>query len=367
MTTTRIAIRPTLVQWAMAITDLDFEAKIQVKENTRWLDQDFEHYLMPTVKQLGDFAHRLHVPFSQLLLQRAPELESIRLAFRTQANAPAQVNLTVRDVIYEMQRKQAWFKEESGQAEQKLTFIGSDQQTSWPETLRMLRRLVKLDHFSDARALYEDLRQQFAQLGVLTMQKGGAGLGTNRPLAVEDLRAFVLLDEFAPLIFVNQKDSYTARIFSLVHEFVHLMRGSDELLAGLNHNISEERLINRVTAAFLMPHTEFVQRFNVDAIVPVARYFHVSPQAVAIRSQQLGLIADAGAIELPKVEVGQRKSGGNPYNNALSFNDSRYMRALVVAQDTGRLQPTKAASLIGISPKMLDKTVATYSEREARK
>ncbi|WP_407895392.1 ImmA/IrrE family metallo-endopeptidase [Lacticaseibacillus sp. N501-2] len=367
MVATRITVDPALIQWALNITDLEVENKVQLKQNTKWLDQNFDNYLKPTVKQLGDFARRLHVPFGQLLLKHAPELESIRLAFRTQANAPAQVNLTVRDVIYEMQRKQAWFKEDSGQAAQKLSFIGSDNQSSWPETLRMLRRLLTLDHFSDARRLYEDLRRQLAQLGVLSMQKGGAGLGTNRPLKVEDLRAFVLLDEYAPLIFVNQKDSFTARIFSLIHEFVHLMRGTDELLQGIDHDVSEERLINRVTSAFLMPHTEFVQRFDANDIAQVARYFHVSPQSAAIRGQQLGLIADADAIEFPEFKPQKSNSGGNPYNTALSYNDSRYMQALVVAQNTGRLQPTKAASLIGISPKMLDKTVATYSERETRR
>ncbi|WP_290123711.1 hypothetical protein [Paucilactobacillus hokkaidonensis] len=41
------------------------------------------------------------------------------------------------------------------------------------------------------------------------------------------------------------------------------------------------------------------------------------------------------------------------------------MNALVSAQETGTIQPTQAATLIGISYKMLDKTIETFNEREA--
>ena len=67
-------------------------------------------------------------------------------------------------------------------------------------------------------------------------------------------------------------------------------------------------------------------------------------------------------------EAGEKKSkgsGGNAYMNALSLNDRRFMSAVVDSQARGNLQPTKAAALIGISAKMLGKTVEQFNDREA--
>jgi Zn-dependent peptidase ImmA (M78 family) len=364
---TRIDVHRELIDWAFEITDLSLESQHKVLQDTKWLQENFTHYLQPTVKQLGSFATHLHVPFGDLLLDKAPKLEDIRLAFRTQENAPAQVSLTVRDIIYEMQRKQAWFKENSQIATHKLAFIGSAAGNDVNETLKVVNRYLVLAHFPSPRDLFKDLRNQLAKIGILVMQKGGAGLGTKRPLEVSELRAFVLLDDFAPLIFINQKDSYTARIFSLIHEFIHILHGTDELLSGNDRDIVEERQINKVAAAFLMPILEFKVRFDSNNVDRTARYFGVSPQAVAIRARGLGLINSIDDVDYMPPAVAPKSSSGNQYNiynTALSYNDRRYMSVLVAAQENGTVLPTEAASLIGISYKMLDRTIEIFNERE---
>lgn len=367
MAITRIKIKETLKQWAFQTTDISEESLQKIISKNKWLQKDSEIYLEPTVKQLGLLANQLHIPFGSLLLSTPPKDDNIRLAFRTQQNAPANVSLTVRDIIYEMKRKQAWFKEESSLATQKLTLIGTADKLDNSQSLAVLSEFLTLNHFQEPRELFNDLRNQLAKLGILNMQKGSAGLGNNRPLDVEEMRAFVLLDDYAPLIFINQKDSYTARIFSLVHEFVHILRGSDELLSDKNNDLIEEQNINKITAAFLMPESKFKDIFNVNKISKVASYFNTSIEATVIRAKTLKLISNSFSIPAPEIFINkQSKSGGNPYNTALSLNDRRYMNALVSAQENGRVQPTQAASLIGISYKMLDKTVETFNEREAK-
>ncbi|WCG35739.1 ImmA/IrrE family metallo-endopeptidase [Companilactobacillus farciminis] len=368
MNVKRIKLKESLKEWAFNTTDLNDEALTKLVAKTPWLQNDSNLYLNPTVKQLGNFASHLHIPFGNLLLSEPPQIDDIRLAFRTQKNAPANVSLTARDIIYEMKRKQAWFKEESGLTNAKLSFINSAAGFNNTDTLEKLTILVTLNHFSTARELYNDLRNQLAYLGVLNMQKGGAGLGNNRPLEIKETRAFVLLDEYAPLIFINQKDSYTARIFSLIHEFIHLLHGTDELLSDENKDLKEEQNINKITAAFLMPSTSFKKVFKRSncEIVKTARYFNTSPEATLIRAKELKLINQNTQITALTPAIDNKKiNGGNPYNNALSQNDRRYMSALISAQDQGLVQPTQAAALIGISYKMLDKTIDFFNEREA--
>ncbi|MBU7540807.1 ImmA/IrrE family metallo-endopeptidase [Levilactobacillus brevis] len=368
MVETRVRVEKKNIDWAFNETDLSVEKKTQVREKFKWLQGNDNNYLNPTVKQLGSFASRLHVPFGNLLLDKIPEPESIQLAFRTKENAPAQVSLNVRSIIYEMQRKQAWFKEESGYANQKLELVGiaSAQQMTVDNVLAKMLNLLKLKHFNNARELLNDLRNQIAYQGVLVMQKGGVGLGTNRPLNVEEVRAFVLLDDYAPLIFLNQKDSYTARVFSLIHEFIHILRGTDELFANVDETLQEERFINEVAARFLMPEAAFKDVYQGSEISKVASYFNVSPFAAAIRAKNLRLANDVteySVFDMEPVPI-KKEKGGNSYNTALSLNDNRYMSALVGSQKDGTLPPTKAASLLGISTKMLEKTISIFSERE---
>lgn len=367
MKTQRIKIKESLKDWAFKTTDVNEQSLEKMIQNNKWLQKDNEKYLYPTVKQLGSFARKLHISFGNLLLNEPPKTEDIRLAFRTKDNAPADVSLTVRDIIYEMKRKQDWFRDESGFAKEKLSFVGSAEGLDNYKTLKEVNNLITLKHFNNARELFNDLRNQFSYLGILSMQKGSAGLGTQRPIDVNEMRAFVFLDEFAPLIFINQKDSYTARIFSLVHEFIHILHGTDELLKDNENDISEERNINKITSEFLMPEKLFKDKFNSSGSVEeTARYFNTSPFATVIRIKELHLVKDIKTLDIPEAPKNNQKkgSGGNPYNTALSFNDNRYMEALISAQSNGNLQPTKAASLMGISYKMLDRTVSTFNERE---
>lgn len=363
MNIVRVNVSPNVINWAIEITDSSMSYQ-ELTSKYKWLNEDSKNHLNPTVKQLGDFSKKLHVPFAPLLMTDPPKQSDIRLAFRTQKNAPANVSLTVRDIIYEMQRKQAWFKEESGLELKPLNFIGSVKESTEDATLQKLISLISIKKFNSANELYKFIRMQLASLGVLNMQKGGAGFGNNRPLDVLEMRAFVLLDDYAPLIFINQKDSYTARIFSLVHEFVHLLRGSDELLQGSDHDQQEERLINQVTSAFLMPRKQFIEIMSKRDITGTARYFCVSPEAARIRAKQLRLIEKIEDIRLPEQPIPKKSKGGDSYNTALSYNDNRFMSVLVEAQYQGKVQPTKAASLIGISTKMLDETVKRFNELE---
>ncbi|EPC99193.1 hypothetical protein Lpp125_13566 [Lacticaseibacillus paracasei subsp. paracasei Lpp125] len=364
MVTNRVHVKKELIDWAFNTTDLEIEAKKIVLKKHKWLDPTFKYYLQPSLRQINEFATRLHIPFGALLLKHAPKEEDIRVAFRTRENVPPKVSLTTRDVIYEMQRKQAWFKEESGRATKKLEIIGCVAPKDVDAAVEKLREMLFLNrNIKTARELYKDIRAQIAKHGILNMQKGSAGLGTQRPLKVSEVRAFVILDDYAPLIFINQKDSYTARIFSLIHELVHILHGTDELLQN-DRDILEERNINKVTSRFLMPRDEFKSQFELAKrnILKTANYFNVSPQAAAIRAEELHL-ADPNDIEIPHVEnTPPKKKGGNPYNNALSFNDPVYMNALVNSQEQGKLLPTDASALIGISYKMLDRTLKEFNE-----
>lgn len=61
------------------------------------------------------------------------------------------------------------------------------------------------------------------------MQNGVALNNPHRPLDLNEFRAFTLIDQYAPLIFIKNKDSNNGKTFSLLHELVHIFFGRNSL------------------------------------------------------------------------------------------------------------------------------------------
>jgi Zn-dependent peptidase ImmA (M78 family) len=117
---------------------------------------------------------------------------------------------------------------------------------------------------------------------------------THRPIPVEDCRGFVLVDELAPFMFINNSDGKAAQMFTIVHELAHIWTGQS---AGFDFrrlqpaNEPIEILCDKIAAEFLVPENSFkavwTQRPDTKY---VARYFKVSEIVVARRALDLGVI-----------------------------------------------------------------------------
>ncbi len=68
-----------------------------------------------------------------------------------------------------------------------------------------------------------------SSIGIVIMLNGIVGANTHRGLSIDEFRAFTLIDDFAPLIFINATDSKAGLLFSLIHEFVHIGIGANSL------------------------------------------------------------------------------------------------------------------------------------------
>lgn len=66
------------------------------------------------------------------------------------------------------------------------------------------------------------LRQAIEDKGISVAINGVVGDNTHRGLDVQELRGFVLSDEYAPLVFINGNDAKGAQLLTMVHELCHL-------------------------------------------------------------------------------------------------------------------------------------------------
>ena len=98
------------------------------------------------------------------------------------------------------------------------------------------------------------LRSHAERAGIFVLLLGNLG-SYHTDLDVEVFRGFALLDDFAPFVVVNPKDSAGARSFTLLHELAHLWLREPGVSAG-DPTDPVEVYCNRVASSFLLPHNE---------------------------------------------------------------------------------------------------------------
>lgn len=219
----------------------------------------------PTLRQVENFAHAMHVPIGYLFLT-APPKEPLPIPdFRAKdGQSPRRASPDLLDTIHACQERQDWYREFARTTRQpKAGFVGSANVDFAPALVAagMARTLgFDLDSRAECRTWEDALRQLIGQaesVGVLVMVSGIVGSNARRKLDPEEFRGFALADPVAPLVFINGADSKSAQVFTLAHELAHLWLGSTALSsAGTaleNGCRPEETWCNRVAAELLAP------------------------------------------------------------------------------------------------------------------
>jgi Zn-dependent peptidase ImmA (M78 family) len=110
--------------------------------------------------------------------------------------------------------------------------------------------------FKDSYKLFNYLRGFLEDMNLLVFQIS---------MPVEDARGFSFADESPPIIVINTKDSIEARIFSLMHEFAHILLGETAIdFPELSINIKNkiENWCNEFASSFLLPRKIALKVFS---------------------------------------------------------------------------------------------------------
>jgi Zn-dependent peptidase ImmA (M78 family) len=182
------------------------------------------------------------------------------------------------------------------QGHEPLGFVRSAQLTIKPEELAkdMQQTLGLARGWAADQPRWTDalryLQRKIEEAGILLAVSGIVGNNTHRKLDPAEFRGFVLVDEYAPLVFVNGADGKAAQMFTLAHELAHIWFGRSAAfdLGELQPADDEtERACNRCAAEFLVPASQLLEFWpNVkqepERFQAIARYFKVS-ELVAVR------------------------------------------------------------------------------------
>lgn len=336
----------------------------------------------PTLKQLESFAKATHAPIGYFFLSRPPEeplpIPDFRMVADLELERPSPDLL---DTIYASERRQDWFREYSRlTSEAPLVFVGSAKLSDHVVSAAdRMRNALKFD--LDARRAMpswtEALRSfidNAEAVGVLVMVSGIVGNDTHRKLRPTEFRGFALVDEYAPLVFVNGADSKAAQMFTLAHELAHIWLGKEgvsnvEPISAPAQAV--EAWCNKVAAELLIPLTVVRKEFEPstplrDEANRLARRFKVSTLVVLRRIRDLGAVSEAKIRKAydEEVQVAQEAmkagGGGDFYRTQGARLGDRFIRAVAVSALEGQITYTEAYRLLGV------KKASTFDELARR-
>lgn len=363
----RVEIKSEMLLWACERSGLSIESLLnRFPKLESWKSGEAS----PTLKQLEKFAKATYTPIG-FLFMKEPPVENVPIPdFRagTGGTRP-QPSPDLLDTVYICQQRQEWYREYMRiSGEDPIEFVGSaTPENSVEDFAARIRSALGFDVESRRKmSTWTDALRSFIEqadeLGILVMVNGVVGNNNRRKLDPYEFRGFALVDELAPLIFINGSDTKSAQMFTLAHELAHIWLGqtalSDAEAAQITGN-QTERWCNQVAAELLVPlvimRSEYKKNKPLgDEVNRLARYFKVSTLVILRR------IHDAGGLnkeqfqkaynaELERLLDLPSGAGGNFYLTQAARVSKRFARALISNTLEGQTLYRDAFRMLGFS------------------
>jgi Zn-dependent peptidase ImmA (M78 family) len=363
----RVHVNPSLLEWASERSGKSFDdLSKKLPRLATWASGEGQ----PTLKQLETFARATSTPVGLLLLPEPPDLPLPVPDFRTMpgaTRAPASPDLL--DTIYLCEERQEWYRSYSlVNGADPLDFVASvtlnDEVTATADRMRerLAFDLTARRQYSSWTEALGKLSERAEDVGVLVMISGVVGSNTHRVLDPEEFRGFALVDDHAPVVFVNGADTKAAQIFTLAHELAHVWLGqaavSNPRLNVRREDEPVERFCNSVAAELLVPLAHLREEFNsreplASELNRLARLYRVSTLVVLRRvfdAEQLSWdeYTTAYSEELSRVARAPGVTGGNFYNTQPVRTSKRFAHAVIADTLEGRTLHRDAFRLLGV-------------------
>ncbi len=294
-------VKPELLVWARKSTGLTVaEAAAKTKVKSARLESWESGKTRPSIPQLRKLCGIYKRPLAALYLPEPPKTFTVLRDFRrfpgevAGYESPA-LRWEIRRAQYRRDVAVDLFTDIEGAVPEFTPTAGTRED---PENLGMRIRgilgvkpdeQIRWAHGYEAFARW---RATIESQGVLVFQSTGVSL--------DETRGFSIYDALLPVIVINNKDSINGRIFTLLHEFVHLLLkegGICDLEEDVTRPPEEDRIevyCNRVSGASLVPRDELLrekivaktrspQELTDEQIVSLARKYNVSREALLRR------------------------------------------------------------------------------------
>lgn len=199
----------------------------------------------------------------------------------------------------------------------------------------------------------------------------------------KDARGFVLPDKNPPVIVMSASDSIRGRIFTLLHEYGHLLLG-EEGISDWDDRNPVESFCNKFAADFLIPsgslesHPAFLSFKNgietdiTQTIRNLVKDFKVSTEVILTALLKLGTISSYFyeeerariAKEVEEYKKRKKRGGPTPAVNCVAQRGVPYVSAVISANKEGKIGLADVSDYLNVRQKHLPQIEGLILKKE---
>ncbi len=366
----RALITPSVLKWARVqagygIEEASEKLGIPVDTLEKWEGGNQR----PTLTQARDAARIYRRPLAAFYLPKPPvdfqtPRDFRRLPTRSPRRFSPEMLFLVRTLVY----CQEWlgeYRRDAGYSE------FSAAQATQPANAAAVANAIRAT-LGIGVDWYQNCKHQEDALRSWTTAAEAIGICVRRDPGIEltEVRGLALCDKWAPLIWINSKDTAVAQLFTLAHELAHIWRGesgvSNLSMAGTSTTGAAEIEVfcNQVAANLLVAPEVFEREwqslgdsaFPVAAVTKVAGRLKISEEVVARLLLSRHLITNStyqhmrnDFTERWRQRPRKKHPGGPDYATLkISQNGQQFTREVLSAYFEDYTTATEASDLLGL-------------------
>lgn len=380
----QVSVNPAVMKWAKESAGLDAEGvarRLGVSVNTvKGWELGTKKPSLKILEKLASFYKR---PLAVFFLPEPPQESPMPVDFRVLPEEQKRpLSKKTRLAIRRARRVQSLATElMKATSHEPVANIEKAYLTEDPEAVATRERdrfgisVERQISWKDKYTAFYRWREAIESLNIVVLQAS---------IPIKEARGFSLLDDLLPTIVVSTSDPVHARIFSLFHEYAHLLLGTSGICnpneAYDDASTQEvERFCNYFAGAFLVPKYALqedndvrliTRQLEVDdrCLAKVSERFKVSKEVILrrmliprliSRQQYQSKLAEWQSREEPFKKAQKRPSGGVPTPKRCVLNNGRLFVSFVLeAKEQELITYNDLADYLSIKLKHLDEVEA---------
>ena len=366
---------PAMLMWCRKSARQSITAAAKAANVTEMKIEEWESGTKsPTFNQLSLLANLYKRPTCVFYLQSPPTDFSLMRDFRTMDSEQREGEFSpqLAIAIRQARERSMWLSEYlQATDEPTLDFVGTSSRKSTPTSLgKKLRRILNVTIGEQSQCSSPDQalsmwKRKCEDVGVCVF-----GVGKIDP---QEMSGFAIVDNYAPVIAINSRDSAAAKMFTLLHEMAHVLIGEEGVSdlsfgPGNNRRVKPiETFCNAVAAEALVPEALLVKSFdeyNGDNLVATAKLsakFKVSQEVIARRLLDLkkvsrsfysrirSLCIQGAMLAAQRKEENPRKNVNIPQQTLVKSRVGvRFSKTAVSAFRNGEIDGSSLSDLLGM-------------------
>jgi len=371
-----VSINPEVIKWARENAGFSIE---EISKKLKTSKENFEKIesgsKLPTFRQLELLANYFKRPVAIFFLPEPPEEPSIVSSFRILPKSKPEFSKDLRLAI----RKARYYQSISNDLMKGLgidtkpkirayTLHDNPQESAREERERIGITVEEQFKWKNAYEAFNVWRLAIESRNILVFQF---------KFPIEGARGFSLMDKEPPVIAINSADNILARIFTLFHEYAHIILGITEIYAGEEEVITDKNVENwcdSFASEFLIPEEVLkedrdFQTFkqisprvpNPELLKNLSEKFKVSKQTILTRLRTLDLIEydvyrrELSVLKKQYVEISKVGGFMTPPQKCLQEKGKQFISIVLASKERGIITTADMIDYLSVKHKYLDR------------